>query len=86
VIKFTATGGVLSQQGRGLEAHFDDAEMRAIVVTAHSLGLRVAAHAHGARGIEAAARPESIRSSTAPSPTPARSRRCASREASWCRR
>jgi imidazolonepropionase-like amidohydrolase len=56
VIKFTATGGVLSQQGRGLEAHFSDEEMRAIVVTAHSLGLRVAAHAHGARGIEAAAR------------------------------
>jgi imidazolonepropionase-like amidohydrolase len=56
VIKFTATGGVLSQQGRGLEAHFTDEEMRAIVVTAHALGLRVAAHAHGARGIEAAAR------------------------------
>jgi len=56
VIKFTATGGVLSQQARGLEAHFTDEEMRAIVVTAHSLGLRVAAHAHGARGIEAAAR------------------------------
>jgi imidazolonepropionase-like amidohydrolase len=56
VIKFTATGGVLSQQARGLEAHFTDEEMRAIVVTAHSLGLKVAAHAHGARGIEAAAR------------------------------
>ena len=56
VIKFTATGGVLSQQARGLEAHFTDEEMRAIVTTAHSLGLRAAAHAHGARGIEAAAR------------------------------
>ena len=56
VIKFTATGGVLSQQARGLEAHFTDEEMRAIVITAHSLGLKVAAHAHGARGIEAAAR------------------------------
>jgi imidazolonepropionase-like amidohydrolase len=56
VIKFTATGGVLSQQAGGLEAHFTDEEMRAIVTTAHSLGLRVAAHAHGARGIEAAAR------------------------------
>ena len=56
VIKFTATGGVLSQQARGLEAHFTDEEMRAIVTTAHSLGLRVAAHAHGARGIAAAAR------------------------------
>jgi len=56
MIKFTATGGVLSQQARGLEAHFTDDEMRAIVTTAHSLGLKVAAHAHGARGIEAAAR------------------------------
>jgi imidazolonepropionase-like amidohydrolase len=56
LIKITATGGVLSQQGRGLEAHFTDEEMRAIVDTAESLGLKVAAHAHGARGIEAAAR------------------------------
>ncbi|GAB5352930.1 metal-dependent hydrolase family protein [Qipengyuania sp. 483] len=56
VIKITATGGVLSQQGRGLEAHFSDAEMKSIADTAHSLGLDVMAHAHGARGIEAAAR------------------------------
>lgn len=56
LIKITATGGVLSQQGRGLEGHFTDAEMRSIVDTAQSLGLEVAAHAHGARGIEAAAR------------------------------
>jgi len=56
VIKITATGGVLSQQGRGLGAHFSQEEMRSIVDTAHSLGLKVAAHAHGARGIEAAAR------------------------------
>ena len=56
LIKITATGGVLSQQGRGLEAHFTDEEMKAIVETAELLGLKVAAHAHGARGIEAAAR------------------------------
>ena len=56
VIKITATGGVLSQQGRGLEAHFSAEEMTAIAKTAHSLGLKVMAHAHGARGIEAAAR------------------------------
>ena len=55
-IKITATGGVLSQQGRGLEAHFTDSEMKSIADTAHSLGLKVMAHAHGARGIEAAAR------------------------------
>lgn len=55
VIKITATGGVLSQQGRGLEAHFTPAEMKAIAETAHSLGLKVMAHAHGARGIQQAA-------------------------------
>jgi len=56
VIKITSTGGVLSQQGRGLDGHFDPAEIRAITSTAHRLGLKVAAHAHGARGIEDAAR------------------------------
>ena len=56
MIKITATGGVLSQQGRGLEEHFTSAEMEAIVDTAKLLGLNVAAHAHGARGIEAAAK------------------------------
>ena len=55
VIKITATGGVLSQQARGLEAHFTAEEMTSIATTAHSLGLRVMAHAHGARGVEAAA-------------------------------
>jgi imidazolonepropionase-like amidohydrolase len=56
LIKITATGGVLSQQARGLGQHFTDAEMKSIVDTAHALGLKVAAHAHSARGIEAAAR------------------------------
>jgi imidazolonepropionase-like amidohydrolase len=56
VIKFAATGGVLSQQNRGLDQHFTAAEMHAIVSTAHSLELTVTAHAHGPRGIEAAAR------------------------------
>ena len=56
LIKITATGGVLSQQGRGLEEHFTSAEMEAIVETAGLLGLNVAAHAHGARGVEAAAK------------------------------
>lgn len=55
-IKITATGGVLSQQARGLDQHFTDEEMESIVTTAHSLGMHVAAHAHGPRGIEAAAR------------------------------
>jgi imidazolonepropionase-like amidohydrolase len=56
LIKIAATGGVLSQQARGLGQHFSDAELKAIVDAAHSLGLKVAAHAHSARGIEAAAR------------------------------
>ncbi|MBQ0770452.1 MAG: amidohydrolase family protein [Sphingomonadales bacterium] len=56
IIKITATGGVLSQQGRGLNAQFTSEEMQSIADTAHSLGLKVMAHAHGARGIEAAAR------------------------------
>jgi imidazolonepropionase-like amidohydrolase len=56
LIKITATGGVLSQQNRGLDLHFSVAELESIMDTAHTLGLKVAAHAHGPRGIEAAAR------------------------------
>ena len=55
VIKFMATGGVLDDGKIGLEQHFSDAEMAAIVTTAHGVGLKAMAHAHGARGIEAAA-------------------------------
>lgn len=54
IIKFMATGGVLDDGKIGLEQHFSDAEMKAIVTTAHALGLKAMAHAHGARGIEAA--------------------------------
>ncbi|MCS6948538.1 MAG: amidohydrolase family protein, partial [Steroidobacteraceae bacterium] len=56
VIKVTVTGGVLSLQARGFQQHFTDEELRAIVTAARLLGLRTAAHAHGARGVEAAAR------------------------------
>ena len=56
VIKIMATGGVLDDGAKGLEQHFSDAEMISICDTAHRLGLKVAAHAHGARGIEAAVR------------------------------
>ena len=55
-IKFHATGGVLDPGELGLEQHFSDAEMKAIVDTAHSLHLKAAAHAHGAGGILAAVR------------------------------
>jgi imidazolonepropionase-like amidohydrolase len=54
VIKFMATGGVLDPGAMGLEQHFSDAEMKGIVDAAHAMHLKVAAHAHGARGIFAA--------------------------------
>ena len=56
VIKFHATGGVLDPGALGLEQHFSDAEMKAIVDTAHSLHLKAAAHTHGAKGTLAAVR------------------------------
>jgi imidazolonepropionase-like amidohydrolase len=56
VIKIMATGGVLDPGTRGLEQHFTDEEMKAICDMAHFMGLKVAAHAHGARGIDAAVR------------------------------
>jgi imidazolonepropionase-like amidohydrolase len=56
VIKFHATGGVLSQGDRHLGQSFTDDEMRSIISTAHALGLKVAAHAHADEGIAAAVR------------------------------
>lgn len=56
LIKFTATGGVLSIGDSGTAQQFSEAEMRSIVETAHLLGIKVAAHAHGKLGIEAAIR------------------------------
>jgi imidazolonepropionase-like amidohydrolase len=53
-IKFVATGGVLSNIKAGLDQQFTDDEIRSIIETAHRLGRRVAAHAHGAAGINAA--------------------------------
>ena len=55
VIKIMATGGVLDPGAMGLEQHFTNAEMKGIADMAHAMHLKVAAHAHGARGIEAAA-------------------------------
>lgn len=56
LIKFTATGGVLSINDSGDLQQFTDEEMKAIVQTARLLGMKVAAHAHGKRGMEAAIR------------------------------
>lgn len=55
-IKLTATGGVLSNVGAGLEQQFFEDELKAIIDTAHLLKKRVAAHAHGVNGINAALR------------------------------
>ena len=54
VIKFAATGGVLSNVPGGLSQQMMADEMRAVVETAHTFGRRVAAHAHGVDGINAA--------------------------------
>ncbi|TRO93652.1 amidohydrolase family protein [Glycocaulis profundi] len=53
IIKITATGGVLSDTGAGLEVQFFDAELEAIVQAAEMMGRRVTAHAHGLSGVNA---------------------------------
>lgn len=53
-IKITATGGILSQGDAPSASQFADDELRAAVEEAARLGRKVAAHAHGARGIIAA--------------------------------
>ncbi|HWH21876.1 MAG TPA: amidohydrolase family protein [Allosphingosinicella sp.] len=52
VIKIATTGGVNSGTGRAKMAYDD--EIRALVDTAHMYGRKVAVHAHGAAGINAA--------------------------------
>jgi imidazolonepropionase-like amidohydrolase len=51
VIKFCATGGVLSKGDDPKASQYTLEEMRALVTDAHRLGRRVAAHAHGGEGI-----------------------------------
>ncbi|MFQ5562002.1 MAG: amidohydrolase family protein [Parvularculaceae bacterium] len=55
-IKLTATAGVLSNTAAGLEQQFFEDELNAIMDTAHSMGRKVTAHAHGVNGINAALR------------------------------
>ncbi len=54
VIKICATGGVLSKGTDPGAQQFSDEELVAIVEEAHMLGMQVAAHAHGTKGILAA--------------------------------
>ncbi|HYD44820.1 MAG TPA: amidohydrolase family protein [Phenylobacterium sp.] len=56
IIKIVATGAVLSDAAQGVDQQFDDDELAAIVHTAHAHGRKVAAHAHGAVGVNAALR------------------------------
>jgi imidazolonepropionase-like amidohydrolase len=51
VIKFMATGGVLSFGDDPKASQYTLEEMKAIVADAHRLGRKVAAHAHGGNGI-----------------------------------
>ena len=53
IIKITATGGVLSNTAAGLAQQFSDPELAAIVDSAHRMGRKVTAHAHGVDGINA---------------------------------
>ena len=54
VIKFCATGGVLSKGDSVGGQQYSFEEMQAIVTEAHELGRKVATHAHGTAGIKAA--------------------------------
>lgn len=58
IIKIAATGGVLSNTAAGVGQQLTDEELVSIVKTARSLGRKVAAHAHGADGINAALKAE----------------------------
>ena len=54
IIKFCATGGVLSKGDPVGDQQLTQEEMNALVDEAHRMGFKVAAHAHGAEGINAA--------------------------------
>jgi imidazolonepropionase-like amidohydrolase len=56
VIKFCATGGVLSKTDTAGGQQYGLAEMKALVDEAHMLGLKVAVHAHGTSGMKDALR------------------------------
>jgi len=51
LIKFMASGGVLSKGDNPQTSQYTPEEMKAIVEEAHRLGRKVAAHAHGAQAI-----------------------------------
>jgi imidazolonepropionase-like amidohydrolase len=54
LIKYCATGGVMSKNTNLNNRQYTLEEMKAIVDEAHTLGMKVAAHAHGLEGIKMA--------------------------------
>lgn len=56
IIKITSTGGVLSDTNTGTAQQMEIDELKEVVNAAHSLGRKVASHAHGTDGINAALR------------------------------
>ncbi|PWF48730.1 metal-dependent hydrolase family protein [Massilia glaciei] len=54
VIKMATTGGVNSKIGVGLGKQMFDDEIKAVIDTAHMYGKKVAVHAHGNDGVDAA--------------------------------
>jgi imidazolonepropionase-like amidohydrolase len=56
LLKVIASGAVLAYGGVPGEPEMTEEEIRAVVEVAHAAGLRVAAHAHGARSIKEAIR------------------------------
>lgn len=54
VIKIATTGGVNSRIGAGLGRQLFDDEVKALVDTAHLYGKKIAVHAHGTDGVNAA--------------------------------
>ena len=65
VIKIMPSGGVgsIGDDPHHMTMIFE--EMKAVIDTAHELGLKVSAHAHGKKAIDTASVPASIPSSTA---------------------
>lgn len=56
VIKVMASGGTLDESDAPTDRQFTDAELQAIAETAHGLGRKVTAHAHGKDAIDACIR------------------------------
>ena len=70
LIKIMPSGGVMSIGDDPRLQLMEDDEIKAVIETAHALGMKVAAHAHGKQAIDHTLAMGSIPSSTAPMRTP----------------